>query len=313
MDTAPFPFPVAQGQSQVAGANASGGGIGGTIMIEGRPYAMYSQAYYNALEQERLHQAQQAGTAAGTQQSAAMSAMGLGGLTNSLSGLINAASAPPSGGGFNAPQQQQQQQQPSAPGGGVLSTGSGIIGGGARVGAMAPMSPIAPIDMRAANAAAFSQAKNTAGRLGRASLDSLRGELGATGMLGGGAEVQGVRDIVDSNAGLLGNVANERAMYEANQAGDIAKTNYQGGLTQNLANYQGGITQRGQDIAAQEAQARLAQEQAALAQSGQLGNAQLALQQQQAAAAQSNAAYQRQLDLLKLAFGGLASASGSMY
>ncbi len=102
-------------------------------------------------------------------------------------------------------------------------------------------------DMTEANAQIFGRAKDQAGQMSRASLQSLRDELGATGMLGSGAEAQGSRDIIAHGAGQLGEVSRENAVNESSQKADFAKMKYQGD-----------ITQRGQDIAAQEAEARLA-------------------------------------------------------
>jgi hypothetical protein len=133
---------------------------------------------------------------------------------------------------------------------------------------------VGPIDQTAANAGIYAQAKDTAGQQGRASLESLRGLLGESGGLGSGAEAQGTRDIVENAAGQVGQVNR-----------DLAATNAKTSLTTALANQQAGVTERGQDIQAQEAQARLAQEQAQL----QFDNAM----------AQQN----RQLELLKLALG----------
>jgi hypothetical protein len=159
-------------------------------------------------------------------------------------------------------------------GGGVGGAGTPGVGGSssltglsAAVGGGPNAAAIGPINNDAANAAAFSKAKDTAGSVGRASLDSLRGELGATGALGGGAEVQGVRDIAENAAGGLRDVSNQQAITNSNQALDIAKTN-QGAA----------VTQRGQDIAAQEAMARLALEQAQLAWQRQMQALSLAFQ-----------------------------------
>jgi hypothetical protein len=102
-------------------------------------------------------------------------------------------------------------------------------------------------DMTQANAQIFGRAKDQAGQMGRASLQSLRDELGATGMLGSGSETQGVRDIASRGMGELGEVNRSNAINESQQKADFAKMKYQGD-----------ITQRGQDIAAQEAAARIA-------------------------------------------------------
>lgn len=166
-------------------------------------------------------------------------------------------------------------------GGTGTGAGGGALGGlqaavsGGPVGTGSPVGGIGPIDNSAANAAAFSRAKDTVGKTGRASIDALRGELGATGQLGGGAEVAGVRDAILSGQGQLSDVARSQAINDSGQALDIAKTN------QSAA-----ITQRGQDISAQEANARLALEQAQLA-------------------------WQRQMQALSLAFSGMPNVNGS--
>ena len=82
---------------------------------------------------------------------------------------------------------------------------------------------------------------------GRASLESLRGLMGETGQLGGGAEAAATRDIVQHAAGQMGEVSRERAIQGSERNFQTA-----------LANQQSALTQRGQDIGAQEAQARLA-------------------------------------------------------
>src|SRR5258706_2667096 len=155
---------------------------------------------------------------------------------------------------------------------GLLAGGTGVgsgtvngspYGGGGGTGTVGPSGTGAPgtpgvgghlptltlPDQTASNAASFATAKDTVGKTGRASLDALRGELGATGNLGSGAEVQGVKDVIQSGAGELGQVSRDQAVKNTDLKTDIAKTNYAGG-----------ITQRGQDVSAQEAQARLAQE-----------------------------------------------------
>ena len=143
---------------------------------------------------------------------------------------------------------------------------------------------IGPIDMTAANSAIYGRAKDVAGQTGRASIDTLRAVLGETGQLGGGAESQGVRDIVENAAGQVGDVNREMAIQGGRQAFDVARTNQAAG-----------ITQRGQDIQAQEAQARLAQEQA-----------DIMFKQQMARS-------QQQLDLLRMVLGQSGGSAGLMY
>jgi hypothetical protein len=159
------------------------------------------------------------------------------------------------------------------------------VGGSAYGGAFSPLTreqPLSATDNTAANAASFATAKDQVGKIGRASLDALRGELGATGQLGSGAEVQGVRDVIQSGAGELGQVSRDQAITDAGHKADIAKTNYLGS-----------VTQRAQDVGSQEAQARMAQE-ARIADQNNL------FRQQQAAS-------QNQLQTLQLALSGLKS------
>lgn len=164
------------------------------------------------------------------------------------------------------------------PGGG----GSGVPGGGA--GGYMPSLQLP--DQSAGTAAAYATAKDQVGKSGRASLDSLRGELGASGMLGGGAEGQLTRDVITDASGQLGQVSRDQASKGADLSADFAKTNYAGG-----------ITQRGQDVQSQEAQARLAQE-------ARLADASLSFQKQQAASA-------NQLQMLQLALSGLKGSGGT--
>ncbi len=156
---------------------------------------------------------------------------------------------------------------------------TGVTGGGRLPTLQMP-------DQSASSAASFATAKDRVGKTSRASLDALRGELGASGMLGGGAEGQLTRDVIQSGAGELGQVSRDQAVKETDLAGDFAKTNYAGG-----------ITQRGQDVSAAEAQARLAQE-------ARLSDANLAFQKQSAAANQ-------QMQMLQLALSGLKGGSGA--
>lgn len=139
---------------------------------------------------------------------------------------------------------------PGGGGTGVASVGGGVAPGGSPGGGIsggANIAAIAPPDSSAATNAAFAGAKDQAGQLSRASLTSLNDELGASGMVGSGAQVQGTRDIIQSGAGQVGQASRDLAGKKADQAADFAKTTYQGELTQ-----------RGQNIQAQQAQAQLA-------------------------------------------------------
>ena len=158
--------------------------------------------------------------------------------------------------------------------GGLLSAaGMGGSGGG---GSIQPTAAVAPIDTTAADAAKFARARDQAGMTGRASLESLRGLMGETGQLGGGAEAAATRDIVQHAAGQMGEVGRDQAIQGTERNFQTA-----------LANQQSAVTQRGQDINAQEAQARLA-------------------------LAQTQLQSQRSLEMLRLALSQAATA-GSLY
>ena len=157
--------------------------------------------------------------------------------------------------------------------------------------APAPSAPdIGPIDTSASDRATFGRAKDVAGQTGRASLDSLRAVLGETGQLGGGAESQGVRDVVENAAGQVGEVNREQAIQGSKRAFETAQANQAAGIAQRGQNITSAVAQRGQDVQAQEAQARLAQQQA-----------NIQFQQQMSAG-------NRQLELLKMVLGQMNSA-----
>lgn len=174
-----------------------------------------------------------------------------------------------------------------AGGGGSYGSSSSASPGGSSGGPVQGGGNIPSIQMpdpAAATNAAFATAKDNAGKLARASLDSMNGILGSQGMLGSGAQVQGTRDIVSDAAGQVGQVSRDEAGKNADIAADFAKTNYGGA-----------IAQRGQDVQSQEANARLglAREQ---------GNQRLSFEQTQLA-------QQRQLQLLQLALSGMKGGS----
>jgi hypothetical protein len=176
----------------------------------------------------------------------------------------------------------------STSGGGYTGSTSGTSGSGTSgVTGGARLPTLQLPDQTAGTNAAYATAKDKVGASGRASIDALRGELGSTGMLGGGAEAQSVQQAVTGANAELGQVARDQAGKSADLSADFAKTNYVGG-----------VTQRGQDVSASEAAARLAQEQ-------RLADANLSFQRQQAASSQ-------QLQMLQLALSGLkAMPSGS--
>ncbi len=229
-------------------------------------------------------------TAAGEEKKAYTDAANpaLAGLLKSITGGGNTGVT---GGMFGGP---AGQFGGGATGGGGAQTGGPQYGGSPISGGSRLPSLTMP-DQSKASAAAFAGAKDRVGQTSRASLDALRGELGASGMLGGGAEGQLTRDVIQSGAGELGQVSRDLAGKEADLSADFAKTNYAGG-----------ITQRGQDVSAAHAQAQLAQEQ-------RLADASLAFQKQQAAFQQQQAANAQQMQLLQMALGGLQGGGGGLY
>lgn len=105
----------------------------------------------------------------------------------------------------------------------------------------APIPPQVPhislADDTAARNAEFAKTKDTVGRVGRASLNALAGEMRARGISGSGIEGERIGEAVDRASGALGDVAN-------NQAIEALKRRY----AIDDQNYHGDIQQRGQDI-----------------------------------------------------------------
>lgn len=145
--------------------------------------------------------------------------------------------------------------------------------------AMQPTQPgVQPVDMTASNAATFGAAKDQAGQTGRAQIDSMNGLLGAAGMLGGGAQAAGTRDVVEQAGQGVNDVTRQNAVTDAGQRLSVAQGNQSAGLTgrgQDIgvaqANQGAQLAERGQDISAQQAQAQLAMAQAQLNSQRQLG------------------------------------------
>lgn len=219
------------------------GGVGNTQLIGGVPYQMYTPAWQSAMQADEAARAGRGGTNAGTAQGNAITAV-----TPSLTGLLNAANGSSgSGGGSSSSSSASGGLLGASSGGGGSTTGVPSISGGT------PIADVKPVDMTAANAATFGAAKDQAGQTGRAEIDSMNGLLGATGMLGSGAQVQGTKDIVEQAGQGANDITRQNATTTAANDLDIAKTNQ---ATQ--------LAERGQNISAQQAQAQLAMEQAQL-------------------------------------------------
>lgn len=183
-----------------------------------------------------------AGQRAGAFQTAALDAM------PSMKGLMDAAGGAMSGMGTGSS---------SFGGGGGVNAGPTGVGGGVPTSTMPTLQ--LP-DTRGAEDAAFGAAKDKAGKIARSSIDSLNGELGAQNMIGSGAQVEGTRGAIESAAQYEGDAVRDATMKRVDLASDFAKTGYEGGIAQRGQDISAATTRRGQDVAAQEAQARLALE-----------------------------------------------------
>lgn len=204
-------------------------------IIGGYDYNIGSPEWYAAMRAENTAASGAAGTAAGTYTNNYMNTAfpSLAGLTGAAG---NAALGAVGAGGVG--------------GASAAGTMGGSAGTGGPVSAGSGVGPMQMPDMTQSNNAIFAAAKDKVGQTTRASLNSLNAELGAQGMLGGGAQSEATRDVINSGMGALGQTDRDLASQNASTALDVAKTNYGGS-----------ITQRGQDIQAQQANAQLALEQ----------------------------------------------------
>jgi hypothetical protein len=150
--------------------------------------------------------------------------------------------------------------------GGMGISTSGTPGPGGPVSGGPTIKSVGPIDTTAATSAAFGAAKDQSGQEAGAALRSLKGLAGESGLAGGGMEAEGEKGIVENALGEMGSASRANATTQAANALDLAKTNQAAA-----------ITQRGQDIASEEANASLAQQQAALKSQQSLQMLQMAL------------------------------------
>lgn len=215
----------------------AGGDAGGALPPTPAEQATQAGYQWDPVQGTYIRSPQSAGTNVNTFTNAA--------LGTSASGLLSAAGLGGAGGAGGS-------AGVGGGGGGV----AGVPGSGSTVGTVSGgpgVGNIAPIDQHAADAATFGAAKDQAGQTGRAQIDSMKGLMGAAGMLGGGAEAAGTRDIVEQAGQGVNDVTRQNAVTEAGSNLDVAKTNQ---ATQ--------LAERGQNISAQQAQAQLAMEQAQL-------------------------------------------------
>ncbi len=244
------------------------GGFGGTQIIGGKTYTMYSPEWYAAQNAYDTQQAGQKGTNAGTEAGAAITAL-RGAAGDMFGGGSSSSSSSSSATTPAAPARVAMPGMPavapgSTPGAPAAPTGmpAGYTPGG--TGAVTLNTP----DMTAADDAAFSRARDTVGQTTRASLTALRSALGGRGQLGGGGELRGTASVVNEGQRELADTSRQRAITEGDRAAHNAELSYTGNITQRGQNmtaaeaadalaarlkevsYQGDITQRGQDISA---------------------------------------------------------------
>lgn len=251
------------------------GGTGGTQIINGKPYDMYSPSWYSAWEQERKRAATEKGSNAAATAGAAVTGLQsqvpslFGGNTSSSTISTGTGTAPApaptmpratisgAGSGAITPGAQQPQPQPAP-------MPTGLPAGYAAGGNVA----LKPVDTSGAEAARFGRAKDTVGATTRSSLTGLRSALASRGQLGGGGELRGTESIIGKGMGALNDVTRQEAITGAETDQANAALEYTGGITQRGQNmtaqqasealaqrlkevsYQGDITQRGQDLAA---------------------------------------------------------------
>lgn len=222
-------------------------GVGGMQTIGGTNYEMYTPAWYQARDQNQIHQSQVNGAASGKGLGSAWDS-----LPASLRGLID-----PSGSSSSS----SSSAAFSVPGVGDFGwSGLGSSDGPAAV------KPVAPVDLTSANSAAFATAKDQAAQTARASLDALSGELASRGMGGAGYEAGQIGGNLSREANTIGAASRAEAINEASLRADENKTNYEGSIAQRGQDISAagqrlsaGVATRGQDISAAEENARLAQ------------------------------------------------------
>lgn len=115
----------------------------------------------------------------------------------------------------------------------LLGSSSGAGGSGAGAGAgVGALPPVEFPDTSAARAAAFARGKDTAGQLGRASIDALRGEMAGRGLLGSGIEGSQTRKLIEAAGRGPAEINREQAIQDADAAEKRAALEYQGRIQQ---------------------------------------------------------------------------------
>jgi hypothetical protein len=232
-------------------------------IIRGQEYTQYSPQWYDAMDQNKIHNAQTTGTAAGSGAKSALDALG------GLVGGGDASASASAGAGATA--------VPARIGGGAPMPSFESFDGGGGSAAAAPHAQLDQAKMDAMEAATFGRAKDKVGQTTTGALAGLRSALAGRGMLGGGGEYRGTAAVAQRGQGELGDTVREQAIHSADMNLDLEKTNLGADVAQRgqdlststarrgqnmdyASGYRGqDIQQRGQDIQAQEAAATLAQ------------------------------------------------------
>lgn len=149
----------------------------------------------------------------------------------------------------------------------------GKIGGPGGEGASAPREGFTPVgretattmaDRTAGESAAFGRGKDRIGKISQQALSALKDQMSATGMSGSGVEADQLRELTQGASGELGQIVRDQTLDRMRRADEIDDRNMGFNLTQrgqdisqNAQDYTGRISQRGQDLAAAQAERQL--------------------------------------------------------
>jgi hypothetical protein len=211
-------------------------GAGGTQIIGGKSYAMYSPEWYQAMDENKIHNAGVGGTAQGTGAGNAATTY-LNALKTSGYPLLGSASSLGGGGSYG----DIQATNPHIPAPADVP----------RIGPALTPDQIGHIqgpDMTAANAAEFARAKDQVGQTARGALTGLAGAMAGRGVLGSGVEGRGIGNVINKGQGELGDVSRQQAINNAALQEQNALASYQGDITQRGQNISHMDTTRGQDV-----------------------------------------------------------------
>lgn len=257
----------------MAGGSANGyalPSVGGSQVINGKGYAMYTPEWYAAQDAEKVRAAKVEGQAAGTMVGQADASKyqtkypgyqtpppptttGFGSILAGLTGSVAGA-----GGTTNGTFPNVLGSGASMGGGGGAPGGGGGAPGGAPGGQMGTgYAQFKAPDTTAATDAAFGRAKDQVGLESRGALTGLAGAMAGRGTVGSGVEGRGQQAIIQSGQQQLADTSRQSAITAADLAQKNAELSFSGQLTQRGQDITHGdtfnnqlLTQRGQDITA---------------------------------------------------------------